>query len=288
MPLPFVVAGAVALGATVATGVATGAAAGAAGAAATWHHRRWLAYHRRKGVEPPAGAYRLAQVESRDGAALLWWSLRAAWRDGWMRPHDVSGPPVVCVHGYTQNGTNFWGIRRALAGCGHPTAAVSLHHRLAPMSWYARRLRRSLQGLLAPVQEPVDVVAHSMGGVLMRLVLADDEALRSQVRSVITLGSPHRGTAAARGIPLLPEVQALKRRAALLDDLPSLTELVPRVTNLAGTLDTVVYPLASALEPGARHVVLPVGHAGLLTHPAAVHAVLTAVTGNRDGCDTAA
>ena len=145
MPLPFVVAGAVALGATVATGVATGAAAGAAGAAATWHHRRWLAYHRRKGVEPPAGAYRLAQVESRDGAALLWWSLRAAWRDGWMRPHDVSGPPVVCVHGYTQNGTNFWGIRRALAGCGHPTAAVSLHHRLAPMSWYARRLRRSRQ-----------------------------------------------------------------------------------------------------------------------------------------------
>jgi len=281
MPLPFILFGAASLGATLATSAATGAAVGAAGVAATWHHRRWLAYHRRKGSVPPAGALRLVQVESRDAAQLLWWSVRAFLRDGWLTPADAAGPPVVCVHGYTQNGTNFWGIRRALAESGRPTAAVSLHHRLAPMAWYRRRLRRGLRERLDAVDGPVDVVAHSMGGVLLRLVLADDEALRGRIRSVVTLGSPHRGTAAARGIPLLPEVQALKRRAELLAELPGLCELVPRVTNLAGTLDTVVYPLNTALEPGAAHVVLPVGHAGLLTHPDAVDAVLSAVVGDK-------
>ena len=279
MPLPFLIAGAVTLGATLATGAATSAAAGAAGAAAAWHHRRWLQYHRRKGLEPPAGAYKLAQVESRDGAALLWWSLRGAWQDGWWRPEEVTGAPVVCIHGYTQNGTNFWGIRHALAAQGRASVAVSLRHRLAPMSWYTQRLTRSLERALDPVVEPVHVVAHSMGGVLLRLVLSERPDLAGQVRSVVTLGTPHQGTAAARGIPLLPEVQALKRGAELLRDLPPLTSLVPRVTSIAGSLDTLVYPMASALEPGAQHVVLPVGHAGLLTHPAAVNAVLASVTG---------
>jgi pimeloyl-ACP methyl ester carboxylesterase len=146
-------------------------------------------------------------------------------------------------------------------------------HRLAPVSWYLRRLERAVERAVGLDPEGIDVVCHSMGGVLLRSVLARRPDLARRIRRVVTLGSPHRGTAAARGIPWLPEVQALKRRSAFLAGLPSLSALVPRAVTVAGTLDTIVYPVDTALEDGAEHVVIPAGHAGLLTRPEAVAAV---------------
>lgn len=253
------------------------------GGAGLWlHHHRFDRYHRRKGLRTPAAFGRWALAEARDFGVLGWWHLRAFLRDGWRAPTEVRGRPVVCVHGYTQNATNFWGLRRVLERKGRPTVAISMLHRLAPIRWYARRLERRLEALIARSPDGIDVVAHSMGGIVLRMVLAARADLAAAVRTVVTLGSPHRGTAAARGIPLLPEVRALKRRSALWADLPELTALVPhaRVVAVAGDADTIVYPVDTSLVPGAEAVVLRgIGHAGLLTRPRALAAVRRALRG---------
>jgi triacylglycerol lipase len=43
----------------------------------------------------------------------------------------------------------------------------------------------------------IDIVAHSMGGLVARMAL-ERPAIRSRVGTLVTLGTPHRGTHAAR------------------------------------------------------------------------------------------
>jgi triacylglycerol lipase len=257
--------------------VFTAIIAGAAALGVYVHHRRFVGYHRFKGLPAPTiGFWRWLAADIRAFTTLAWWHVRGFLRDGLRTPSPTHGRPVLCVHGYTQNATNFHGLRRVLERAGRPTIAVSLWHRLAPIGWYAHRLERRLERLAREFPDGIDIVAHSMGGVVLRMVLAAREDLRGVVHTVITLGSPHRGTAAARGIPLVPELLAMKRRSALLAGLPSLTELVPhgRVVAIAGDADTIVYPVDSSLVPGAEGVVLRgVTHAGLLTSSRAHAAV---------------
>ena len=245
----------------------------ACGAALRWHYGRWVAYYEHKGLAPPGTGRDVLQEEAADSALLVADFVRGFFGDGLRRPPTVQGPVVFCVHGYTQNGTNFVRLRRALRAAGRPTMAMSMGRRLAPVSWYLGRLERALERAVALEPEPIDVVCHSMGGVLLRAVLVQRPDLADRVRMVITLGSPHRGTAAARGVPWLPEVQAMKRKSSFLESLPRLTELVPRVVTVAATLDTIVYPVDTALEEAAEQVVIRTGHAGLLTRPEAVDAI---------------
>jgi len=247
-----------------------------------WHHGRWVAYHRRKGRSVPGTAGEVLWAEAVDGLRLGVDYVRGLFGDGLRRPAEVRGPMVLCVHGYTQNGTNFVRIRRALEAGGRPTMAVSMWHRLAPLAWYLRRLERAVERAVELDPDGIDVVCHSMGGILLRAVLERRPDLAGRIRTAVTLGSPHRGTAAARGIPLLPEVQALKRRSSFLSTLPRLSELVPQAVTVAGTLDTIVYPVETALDEGAEHIVLSAGHAGLLTRPEAVEAVRRVLVGS--GC----
>ncbi len=244
------------------------------------HHRRFVSYHRRKGLAVPLPSVAGLVRELRDFVVLGWWHLRAFLRDGLRTPRQTTGRPVICVHGYTQNATNFWALRHALERRGRPTIAISMWYRLAPLRWYARRLERRLEHLVHEVPEGVDIVAHSMGGIVLRMVLSARADLRERIRTVVTLGSPHHGTAAARGIPLLPEVRALRRRSELLAALPHLPELLPhaRIVTVAGTADTIVYPVSTSLVDGAEAVVLQgIGHAGLLTRPRALAAVRVAL-----------
>ncbi|MFT4628399.1 MAG: triacylglycerol lipase [Myxococcota bacterium] len=259
--------------------LAVAAALGAGAAGLGWHHSRWVSYHRHKGIPVPPGGTRWMLEETRDLVVLGVWHGVGFLRDGLRSPAEPNGRLVVCVHGYTQNGTNFWGLRRALAEAGRPTVAVSMRHRLAPVGWYVDRLEQALEHAVASVPDRVDVVAHSMGGIVLRAVLARRTDLAERLGGVVTLGSPHRGTAAARGFAWLPEVRALRRRSPWLASLPSLPSLLPigRVTTVAGSLDTVVYPVASALAEGARQVVLDVGHVGLLTRRSAHRQVLAAL-----------
>ena len=70
---------------------------------------------------------------------------------------------------------------------------------------------------------PIDVIAHSQGGVVVRLALnaaADEGALPTDLATVVTLGTPHRGadlaTAVAGSTPGSPNRRAVDAMAARL------------------------------------------------------------------------
>ncbi len=244
---------------------------------------RWRAYYQHKGVEAPAlpvGAFvRYALGEGVAMVTLMWWRVRAALADALREPEGpVSGPPVLCVHGITQNGTNFLRLRRTLERRGRPTRAVSLGVPGRPLAAYVPPLERALRELIAVAPGgTVDVVAHSMGGVVLRMALAAHPDLAPHLRRIVTVASPHAGTAAGRGFPIAGAVRSLGRRSPLLQDLPGFPSSA-HLTTIAARHDLIVYPQETCHLPGARTIELDdVGHVGLLTRRAAVTRIVEAV-----------
>lgn len=249
-------------------------------------HLAFSLYHQRQGIElapmglgPTLRYYWRALVAN---VAMAWWTLRAAGQGGLRRPAgEVSGPPVLCVHGFLRNGTCMWGIRRALERRGRPTRAVSMGWPLKPVGRYVppvaaalRELERSHPG------EPIDVVAHSLGGVVLRLTLAEHPDLAAAVGRIITLGSPHHGTGAAYRTPLAPETRHLQPGSADLDDLPDFAASAPsaEVITIAAERDFIVFPRSTAHLPGSRAVDFPgVSHPGLVTEREVIDYVVEAL-----------
>lgn len=150
----------------------------------------------------------------------------------------------------------------------------------------AERLARLVEEVarLAP-GVPIDVIAHSQGGVVTRIavdVLASSGHLPDEVENVITLSSPHQGSnvatavAATRSGPtgraVLAGVQAvsgldLDPYSASISQLSEISDLTRemadvrppqgvRFTSLAGRGDLTV-PAATTRVPGATRAVLP-------------------------------
>lgn len=243
-----------------------------------WHVGRFVSYHRHKGLPSPPLGMNAVTNETAGLVTLGWWAVRAWWADGLRVPPEVTGPPVVTIHGYSQNATNMWGVRRALEAIGRPTVGISMNHRWARLERYTDRVERKLDRLEPELRGGFDVVAHSMGGIVLRQLLVRRPELRARIGRVVTLGSPHRGTASVRGFGrlALPEMRAMHRRSEILRELPELRELLPdaELVTIAGTADTVVYPPSTSLDAQTRTVLLPdIGHASLLTAPSALQAV---------------
>jgi pimeloyl-ACP methyl ester carboxylesterase len=249
-----------------------------------WMHGRYAAYRRFKGLRRrDRGALGWVRVWAREVWAL-WlaqvWHLRLLGAHRRWVPDEVRGAPVLCVHGFTQNGTNFLRIQHRLHALGRPSEAVLLGYPPRPVSEYAALLEARLVALCADFDGPVDVICHSMGGLVLRWVLSSRPDLRARVGAVVTLGSPHHGTASGRGMVLFPEVRFMARRSAELAALPHLPDLLPhaRVVNVGSEDDTTVYPVETTFERGAEHVLLDgLGHAGILVDDTAIDVILDAL-----------
>jgi len=242
-------------------------------------HARFAAFHRRRGLAyPPLGLGGWARFYVRTLGAIVvlwWWGARALLAGGLRRPRGApSGPPVLCIHGFHMNGSCTWGVRRALERAGHATRAVFLGLPYRPIGAYAAPLARALAALaaVAPAGR-VDVVAHSMGGLVLREVLGARPELARAVERIVTLGSPHQGTALLTRFRSGPVYRAMGPESPELAELPDFAASAPaaRVVTVASAHDLVVYPVETAHLPGARQVTLAgIGHLGLLTE-ARVH-----------------
>lgn len=142
----------------------------------------------------------LALLAGEWGAMLannfLWLPLERAI----LRPDPPAAPgggmPVIVVHGYFSNRGTVSALVRALdrAGAG-PVHAPSLPAVLAPIATFASHLGRAVDEAAAATGSRVILVCHSMGGLCAREYLRTHGA--SKVAGVITVGSPHHGTALA-------------------------------------------------------------------------------------------
>lgn len=237
----------------------------------SWARWRW---HQGTTVGP-LGVVRLLARETKAVYLLGFYHLRGLGRTG-LRRIDNNARPVLCVHGITQNGTNMWGVRRVLALVGRPSMAVHLGRPFQSLDGYTPSVIRGLEHLLE-VHDRVDVVCHSMGGVILRKALAFRPDLAARVHRIVTLGSPHLGTHSARGFEWFShDVRALATGSKELARLPGFAALAPQatVTTVSAGWDVVVFPHAHAHLPDTHNVHIgELGHAGLITDPRAMQVI---------------
>ena len=240
---------------------------------------RFLSYFRNREDRPPplgfAGWITFFWRTLKGAFVLLWWTLRAAFRSGLRQPKGVvTGRPVLCVHGLFLNDTTMWGIRQRLRSLGRPTRAVFMGLPIPTPRTYSEPLTRVMREMAARFpDEGFEIVAHSIGGVMTREVLTRNPELATSVHRIVTLGSPHHGTAVVRWIHFGPIYKMLALDSDYLKGLADFRTLAPcaDVTTLATQHDLVVYPVWTSFLEGALRVTMSeVSHLGLLTEPRAL------------------
>lgn len=238
---------------------------------------------------------------------------------------EPTGHVVVFVHGLGETEQAWWyrSTGRDEAGCGShgehlatlgATPVVLRYNTGRPIADNGHELARLLAALLRAWPVPlrrIDLVGHSMGGLVLREACSRAEAAAwlPLVHTACYLGTPHEGAPLARGaaglaglLATVPDGRAwagvLQLRGAGIIDLERAHRLplVPGIRHVAvaGTLaadpssrwaravgDGLV-PVASARHTVPETHVLPgVGHLALLTEPRVTAVLAELVTGER-------
>lgn len=103
--------------------------------------------------------------------------------------------PVIFVHGLYHNHTAWYLYLRWFRRWDwqHVTA-LNLRKKFRSIMDYVQILANGVEQVLADTgSDQVDLVGHSMGGLVIRSYLANDST-KAKVRRVVTLGSPHHGS----------------------------------------------------------------------------------------------
>lgn len=184
---------------------------------------------------------------------------------GWSRVQTGHGRPVVLVHGWGLNRASMALIAARLRRDGRTVYSEALPWRWPEVSSAAtltRRIREIREDCRSPA---VDVVAYGTAGVLVRAA-AQCEGTASLLGKVITLASPHRGTALAV-FGLSGPLDQLRPGSAFLDELirAEKSPVLAQVTAIASPFDAIVFPFDLAYLPGAFNVTVDgVGHFSML------------------------
>lgn len=171
---------------------------------------------------------------------------------------DEEAVPVLLVPGWGDHAPDLAALSRRFADSGWPETRISAvtfrdpvgsNRRNAEEVGIAVRLLQSRTGA-----ERVDIVAHSMGGLAVRHYLQFNGGA-SQVRRVVFLGTPHRGTVAA----ILAWGEGGREMVPGSDFLNELNEGNPvpdgvEALAIRSAVDLRVIPQSSAMLPGARNM----------------------------------
>ncbi len=194
---------------------------------------------------------------------------------------EAAGTPIILVHGIVDNRSIFTLLRRALRRRGFGQV-IALNY--SPLTADLRQVSRRLGALVEAVcdetgYERVHVVGHSMGGLVARYYV---QRLGGDVRvhTLVTLGTPHRGTLPAYAVPH-PLVRQLRPHSDLVAELDEpAVGCRTRMVAVWSDLDQVVMPKRHARiehpDLHARNVfVAGVGHISLPVSGRVVHEICT-------------
>ena len=111
--------------------------------------------------------------------------------------HHQNRRPVLLVHGYGLNRGCFTFLQTYLHTRGYQWVwAINNRPNNSPIPVFAKRLGRAIERFKAETgAEQIDIVAHSMGGVVAAYALKEF-GYAHHVRRLITLGTPWSGTKA--------------------------------------------------------------------------------------------
>ncbi len=186
-------------------------------------------------------------------------------------------PPVLLLHGYICNSGYWHSMSRALAQAGISHSAIDLEPIMASIDDYAPAIHQAVQDLRRDSKAArVVIVAHSMGGLAARAYLRRYGC--SDIAKIITLGTPHHGTAVAQfglGLNSRQMHWSANEQEGLAS--PWLRELADSEDSSRRSLfvsvfthhDNIVAPQTSSFLPGADNIAFGgIGHVALASHPA--------------------
>jgi triacylglycerol lipase len=191
----------------------------------------------------------------------------------------AAGTPILLVHGLVDNRSIFTLLRRALQrrGFGHITT-LNYSPFTQDVRAAAARLAHQVERICEDTgYERVHVVGHSLGGVVARYYVQRMGG-DGRVHTLVTLGTPHSGTHAAR---LLPQrlVRQLRPGSELMSELAAPAQACrTRFVAFWSDLDQLIVPKRSARldhpDLSVRNVLLRgVGHMSLPISGRVVHEI---------------
>ncbi|MCX5194897.1 alpha/beta fold hydrolase [Streptomyces sp. NBC_00249] len=240
------------------------------------------------------------QPVSRSGAALRAAVLEAVVLTGHLllyptgireeRPtaarHTGQLPPVLLLHGFTDNRSVFVLLRRALGAGGRRRVETYNYSPFTrDLRVTARHLARRVEELCERSgQDRVDLVGHSLGGLVARYYVQRLGGA-ARVRTLVTLGTPHSGTRAAPFMDAHPLVRQMRPDSEVMAELRAPAPgCRTRCVAFWSEFDALMAPTGTArIEHPDLDVtnvqVTGIGHLALPVHPA----VITAVRRTLDG-----
>lgn len=184
-------------------------------------------------------------------------------------------PPVVLLHGFVDNRSVFVLLRRSLARHGwHHLESLNYSPLTCDIRTAAELLGRHIEEICARTgHREVDIVGHSLGGLIARYYVQRLGGDR-RVRTLVTLGTPHGGTAVAPLAGAHPIVRQMRSGSVPIEELrlPA-PGCRTRFVSFWSELDQVIVPVEAACvdHPDLDVVnvrVTGVGHLALPVHPA--------------------
>ena len=228
----------------------------------TWIHRTPRGAAHRIGATAT-----LRMLAGELGALLVGYYVRLPLPDRVLRPDPApaaGGPvPVLLVHGYLANRGYFAPTVRWLEARG--VAAIHVPNFtsiLSDIETFAGELHHEVERVAsAPPGGKVVLVCHSMGGLAARLYLRRHGTDR--IARLVTMGSPHHGTAMAP-FGIGPHAAQMRRGAEFLRSLAEHEgqhpPAIPAVS-IYTTHDNMVAPQSTSRLDWATNVAVPgVGH----------------------------
>jgi pimeloyl-ACP methyl ester carboxylesterase len=194
--------------------------------------------------------------------------------------------PVLLIHGFFCNQAMWLPLAKRLAAAGHATAAVNLEPPHASIDDYAPQVAKAVADLRQRTgAQRVALVCHSMGGLVARAYLRRHGD--AGIASIVTLGSPHRGTVHAR-FARGTNIGQMRRNSRWLQQLAAdePPDRLKRFTVIRTWQDNIVAPQGDQSLPGATTIDFAgLGHVGLVYNREVANAVIAALASQRGASD---
>ena len=215
--------------------------------------------------------------------ASLWALLQACLREAstapsvflWRQPFRTFAEPdnlttssqsgVVFIHGFLCNRA-FWSPWMAkLRQQNRAFASVSLEPVFGSIDSYSVIVEAAVAKMTLATGQPPTLICHSMGGLAARAWLRSSLGNEARIQRVITIGTPHFGTALSTEKALLPltNTQQMQRLGPwtqqLAKDEPAAR--YGKFTCWYSNCDNIVVPTSTATLPGAdNRLITAQGH----------------------------
>lgn len=207
--------------------------------------------------------------------------------DACERALDALSPPstsarhlVLAIHGLGRTRYSLRRVDRALTAAGMTVARVDYPSMRRPIEAHADQVAEVLDHIEVP--ERLSFVTHSLGGLIVRALLARDAPWKAALHRIVMLAPPNQGAASARNLdnPALrtvmgPAFDQIARGVAQSLPVPEVPFAV-----VAGEIgqthtDGLVTIEETKLDTMAEHWVVPALHTFVMNHPVAIQRTLS-------------